>query len=83
MTVEQRIKALENQLAALSVNTLADTEPSGYYTSVYSGEQIDNAVGDVISGNIVIPSSTSGSTKKFRITVDDAGTVTATEVTET
>ena len=31
----------------------------------------------------IIPSSTAGSTKKFKITVDDNGTLTATEVTET
>lgn len=30
---------------------------------------------------VVIPSSTSGSTKKFKITVDDSGTISATEVT--
>ena len=30
---------------------------------------------------IVLPSSTSGSTKKFKITVDDTGTISATEVT--
>ena len=29
---------------------------------------------------LILPSSTSGSTKKFRITVDDSGTITATEV---
>jgi len=56
-------------------------EENGYYQSIYSGEQIDNAVGDVLNGNFVIPSSTSGSSKKFRITVDDSGTITATEVT--
>lgn len=59
------------------------TAPTEYYTSIYSGEEIDNAVGNVLNGNIVIPSSTSGSTKKFKITVDDAGTITATEVTTT
>ena len=31
--------------------------------------------------DVVIQSSTSGSTKKFKITVDDSGTLTATEVT--
>ena len=31
-------------------------------------------------GGIIVPSSTSGSTKKFKITVDDSGTITATEV---
>ena len=30
---------------------------------------------------IILPSSTSGSTKKFKITVDDSGTISATEVT--
>lgn len=31
-------------------------------------------------GGIIVPSSTSGSTKKFKITVDDSGTLSATEV---
>ena len=30
----------------------------------------------------IVPSSTSGSTKKFKITVDDSGTISATEVTQ-
>ena len=34
-----------------------------------------------VGADVVIPSSTSGSTKKFKITVDDSGTLTATEVT--
>ena len=59
------------------------TTPTEYYTSIYSGEEIDNAVGNVLNGNIVIPSSTSGSAKKFKISVDDSGTITATEVTST
>ena len=71
--------ATENGTSA-AANPTAETEPSGYYTSVYSGEQIDTAVGDVLNGNFVIPSSTSGSSKKFRITVDDSGVLTATEV---
>lgn len=33
------------------------------------------------STNFVLPSSTSGSTKKFKITVDDTGTISATEYT--
>lgn len=83
MTVEQRLAILENQIAAMGVNSLAEGEPSGYYTSIYSGEQIDGAVGNVLSGIIIIPSSTSGSSKKFQIKVDDSGTITATEVTTT
>lgn len=31
-------------------------------------------------GGVIVPSSTSGSTKKFKITVDDSGVITATEV---
>ena len=33
------------------------------------------------SSNLILPSSTSGSKKKFKITVDDTGTISATEVT--
>lgn len=55
--------------------------PTEYYISVHSGEEIDAAVGDVLAGKVVIPSSTSGSTKKFQIKVDDNGAITATEVT--
>ena len=41
-----------------------------------------NGEGDyVLSSDIVVPSSTSGSSKKFKITVNDSGTITATEVT--
>ena len=32
-------------------------------------------------GGVIVPSSTSGSTKKFKITVDDSGVISATEVT--
>ena len=83
MTVDERLAALEEKLANLGVSTLADDGPSGYYTSVYSGEQIDQSVAAILEGNIVLPSSTSGSDKKFRLTVDDSDTVMATEVTGT
>lgn len=74
MTLEERVAALEAQVTAQDA-------PTDYYTSVYSGEQIDQAVGDVLNGDFIVPSSTSGSQKKFKITVNDAGTITATEVT--
>lgn len=77
MTLDGRVAALEAQMTA---TTQAD--PTEYYTSVYSGEQIDQAVGYVLNGDFIIPSSTSGSQKKFKITVNDAGTITATEVTQ-
>lgn len=57
------------------------TAPTEYYTSAYSGEEIDAAVGNMLNGNFVVPSSTEGSEKKFKLTVDDSGTITATEVT--
>lgn len=76
MTLEERVAALEAQVTAQDA-------PTDYYTSVYSGEQIDQAVGDVLDGTFIIPSSTAGSQKKFKITVDDSGTITATEVTTT
>ena len=78
MTLEERVAALEAQMTSVTQD-----EPTEYYTSVYSGEQIDTAVGNVLNGTFIIPSSTSGSQKKFKITVDDAGTITATEVTTT
>ena len=78
MTLEERVAALEAQMTAAT-----QADPTEYYTSTYSGEQIDQAVGDVLDGTFIIPSSTAGSQKKFKITVDDAGTITATEVTTT
>lgn len=74
-TLEERVAALETQLAALT------TPPTDYYTMAETGEAVDAAVQAVKSGNFVIPSSTAGSTKKFKLTVDDTGTVRATEVT--
>ena len=50
----------------------------------YVGSMIDVAIGEYAdTAEYIIPSSTTGSTKKFRITVDDTGTLSATEVTET
>lgn len=44
----------------------------------YVGSMIDTAIE---KHEYIIPSSTEGSTKKFKITVDDSGTISATEVT--
>ena len=74
-TLEERVVALEAQLAALT------TPPTDYYTMAETGETVDAAVRAVKNGNFEIPSSTAGSTKKFKLTVDDTGTVSATEVT--
>ena len=42
--------------------------------------KFSNALEVTKDGGVIVPSSTSGSTKKFKITVDDTGTITATEV---
>ena len=48
----------------------------------YVGSMIDVAIGEYAdTAEYIIPSSTEGSTKKFKITVDDNGAITATEVT--
>ena len=41
-----------------------------------------NAFEVTADGGVIVPSSTSGSTKKFKITVDDSGTISATEVVQ-
>ena len=43
---------------------------------------VNSVIDDAIENHeYIIPSSTEGSTKKFKITVDDSGTISATEVT--
>ena len=49
----------------------------------YVGSMIDVAIGEYAdTAEYIIPSSTEGSTKKFKITVDDSGALTATEITQ-
>ena len=55
--------------------------PDDYYVSQYSGEEIDARLQRIIDDGIIIPSSTAGSTKKFKLTVNDTGAISATEVT--
>lgn len=55
--------------------------PNDYYTMLYTGEKTDELLKRVDEGEIIIPSSTAGSMKKFKLTVDDTGAVSATEVT--
>lgn len=54
----------------------SETKSDGPTTNVERSTIVTNGDSD-----IVLSSSTSGSTKKFRITVDDSGAITATEVT--
>lgn len=55
--------------------------PNDYYTMIFTGEKVDELLKRVDDGEIIIPSSTAGSKKTFKLTVDDNGTVRATEVT--
>ena len=55
--------------------------PNDYYTMLYTGEKTDEPLQRGDEGEIILPSSTAGSTKKFKLTVDDTGAVSATEVT--
>lgn len=48
---------------------------------VIVGDGLDVSDDGLLSATNVIVSSTTGSTKRFRITVDDSGTLSATEVT--
>ena len=44
--------------------------------------EVKQSIDEIKSADVILPSSTAGSTKKFKITVDDAGVISATEVTE-
>lgn len=77
---------------ALKISVTPSTSPTvKIIPPVYSTQQADIEFSRASSvyphpkikgiGGIVMHSSTSGSTKQFRITVDDSGTISATEVT--
>lgn len=52
MTLEERVAQLEEQVAALSVQTISeDTGPSGYATSKYSVEEMDGLLDKVAAMN--------------------------------
>ena len=44
--------------------------------------EVKQSIDEIKSADVILPSSTAGSTKKFKITVDDAGMISAKEVTE-
>lgn len=54
--LQAQITALQQQVAALT------TPPDTYYTSIWSGEEIDNAVGKVVNGEVGGVSSFNGRT---------------------
>lgn len=58
------------------VDFTSDNTVRGYFLTGYGAYE------SVASSDLILPSTTSGSTKKFRITVDDNGTLSAVEVTD-
>ena len=41
MTIEERLSALEQRISTMELQALAEETPTSYYTSKYSGEEID------------------------------------------
>ena len=72
------IEDSSNTYAHIVGNGTSSSARSNAHTLDWSG----NAwfAGTVEGTALILPSSTEGSTKKFKITVDDSGTITATEV---
>lgn len=64
----------------LFFKSLTGKEPVGTNIADVIREGTSNMDGPV--GSVVLKSSTAGSSKVFSVTVDDTGTVTATEITE-
>ncbi len=60
---------------------LSDYSPLPEGSTPASKAWVEDYVDTKLADGIIIPSSTVGSTKKFKLTVDDSGAITATEVT--
>ena len=66
----------------LSTDNMIVRETDVVTLNGYVGSMINNAISEhADTAEYIIHSSTEGSTKKFKITVDDTGTISATEVT--
>lgn len=75
--VHTRNMASTSDLSKTQIAMISDIPTEGHIN-----ELINTAIGEYADTvEYIIPSSTSGSTKKFKITVDDSGTLSATEVT--
>ena len=76
--VSKNILKTENSIKyfTIELNNIRLTMPIAYLSERFIHSSIQR-VGD----DLIISSSTAESTKKFKITVDDSGTLSATEVT--
>lgn len=72
-----RIFPKSRQPGVGTTNTVFEVRPNGMKSKSF--EVLGN--GEAVTPALILYSSTANSTKKFRITVDDSGTLTATEIT--
>lgn len=90
MVVGEQAAATAGHSAGTYVFHLVEGGATAYISSIYKqdetgivpipAEYIDSAI-QRVGADVIIPSSTPGSAKKFKITVDDSGAISATEVT--
>ena len=90
MVVGEQADAPGGQGPGTYVMHMVDSGATVYVSSIYKQDEtgivpipeeyIDDAI-QRVGADVIIPSSTPSSTKKFKITVDDSGTLKATEVT--
>ena len=85
MVVDNEVSKDEVQKALNSAKAYADSLADNYDPKGAAARALNDAKtymnGQIKSDGIIVASSTSGSTKKFKITVNDEGTLTATVVT--
>ena len=89
MVVEGQTTTTAGHSTGTYVLHLVEGGATAYISSIYKqdetgivpipAEYIDDAI-QRVGADVIIPSSTPGSTKKFRVTVDDSGNLTATEI---
>lgn len=90
MVVGEQAAATSGHSAGTYVMHMVEGGATAYVSSIYKqdetgivpipAEYIDSAI-QRVGADVIISSSTPGSTKKFKITVDDSGTIKATEIT--
>lgn len=78
-TVNNKALSGNITLSATDVGALPNTTPIPSIEGLATEKYVDDAVANK---EFILNSTTEGSTKKFRVTVDDSGTLTAVEVTE-
>ena len=89
MVVGEQAAATSGYSAGTYILHMVERDATAYVSSIYKQDEtgilpipeeyIDDAI-QRVGAEVIIPSSTPGSTKKFRVTVDDSGNLTATEV---